>query len=159
MAGIVSATLIFLVMLIMIIDISGRAVLNLPVPSTFEIIEATMPFIVFLAWGYVEAKGENIRIDLLTRHIHERWKGLWNGLTDILTCVAGIFFFGLMTWGTFKHALGSWHVGEFMTGTVHLPLYPSKFIVPVGTALLLVQFSISLAKSVAGLLDGREKAA
>jgi TRAP-type C4-dicarboxylate transport system permease small subunit len=148
----VAALAIFFVMCLIVIDIIGRSFFNMPFPSTFEITEAGMAFIVFLAFGYTEATKQNIMVEMLTRHLPERW----GSLANIPTCLAGMFLYGLIFWGSWKHALQAWQVREFMTGTIALPLYPAKFVVPLGSALLLVQFLVDLVKGIASLLGNRE---
>lgn len=146
----VAASAIFLVMLLVVADVVGRNVLGAPVPGSFEISESLMVFIVFLAVGYVEATGGNIRVELLGSRVSERKRHLLHALT----CLLGILFFGLIAWDTWRYALESWAVREFMTGTLPLPLYPAKLAVPVGCAMLVVQFLIGLAGSLAVVLGG-----
>ena len=141
--GLVSAGLIWLMMFMIVADIILRAAFNIPLPSTVEISESAMVFIAFLAFGYTEATGGHIRVDILASRLPERAASWLN----ILGCLVGIFFYGLILWDTGQHAIQSWHVREFMTGQLPLPVYPAKFMVPLGCVLLIVQFLVGLVKS------------
>ena len=133
--GLVSAGLIWLMMFMIVADIILRAAFNIPLPSTVEISESAMVFIAFLAFGYTEATGGHIRVDILASRLPERAASWLNIL------------FSLILWDTGQQAIESWHVREFMTGLLPLPVYPAKFMVPLGCALLIVQFLVGLVKS------------
>ena len=141
--GLVSAGMIWFMMLMIVADIILRAIFNMPLPSTVEISESAMVFIAFLAFGYTEATGGHIRVDILASRLSERAASWLN----IVGCLVGMFFFSLILWDTGQHAIESWHVREFMTGVLPLPVYPAKFMVPLGCALLIVQFLVGLVRS------------
>jgi TRAP-type transport system small permease protein len=132
----ISLAFIFLVMFLITADIIGRAVFNTPVPGTYNIAESLMVFIVFLAMANTEAKRQNIRIAVFTN----RFPPVAQRVLNIIVCLAGAFFCALIVWCTWPVAVESWSIREYMTGQASLPLYPSKFMVPIGMFLLMVQF-------------------
>lgn len=148
----IAAGMLFIVMLMIVSDITGRYLFNKPLPSVVETAAAAMAFIVFLTFAYTEAMDRHIRVNVLVRHFPKPVRGL----VEIFVYLVCITFFSLLFWDTWQHALQSWHVREYMTATVPLPLYPSKFVVPIGTALLVFQFLINLARSVASVLSTTE---
>jgi TRAP-type C4-dicarboxylate transport system permease small subunit len=140
----ISLAIIFLVMLLITADIIGRAVFNAPLPGTYNIVESLMVFIVFLAMANTERKRQNIRIKFLTN----RFPPVAQRILHIFACLAGAFFSGLIVWCTWPAAMESWAIREYMTGQVSLPLYPSKFMVPIGMFLLMIQFLADIMASI-----------
>ena len=132
----VSLAFIFLVMLLITADILGRVIFNVPVPGTYNVCESLMVFIVFLSMANTEAQRQNIRIRVFT----SRMPASVQRTLNMLVCLAGAFFCGLVVWCAWPFAVESWSIREYITGQLSLPLYPSKFAVPVGMFLLMVQF-------------------
>lgn len=144
LANSVSLAFIFLVMFLITADILGRSLFNSPVPGTYNITESLMVFIVFLAMANTEARRQNIRIQVFTNH----FSPVVQKILNIIVCLSGAFFCGLIVWRTWPVAVESWSIREYMTGQVSLPLYPSKFMVPIGMFLLMVQFLADFVSSI-----------
>lgn len=148
-AAALSTLLIFLLMLLVTADVVGRYVFNSPLPGTFEISESAMVFVVFLAFAHAEARGQNIRISLLTSRLSLHQQAFF----EVLAALAGMFLFGLIGWQTWGPAVESWAIREYMSGPAPLPIYPSKLVLPVGSFLLVTRFAVSLVSAAVKLLD------
>ena len=147
--GEISSALIFGMVLLVSADVFGRYVLNKPLPGTFEISEALMVFIVFLAYAHTEATGGNIRIQLIERHITQRQKDL----LDAFAYALGFFIFGVICWQGWGQAMFSIEVGQRMQGLLRLPLAPAKLALVFGAALLAVQFFVGFVSKIANILQ------
>ncbi|MCC7346847.1 MAG: TRAP transporter small permease subunit, partial [Variibacter sp.] len=68
--------------------------------------------------------------------------------------ILGALFFGLIVWGSYEPALHSWTSGEFEgEGALHVPVWPARFIVMTGSALITLIYigqAIAAAKALFG---------
>ena len=135
----ISAVLIFFLVILVTADVFGRYALGSPIPGTYEITEALMVFIVFLAYAYTEAVGRNIRIQLIEKRITERQKVA----LDLLAYLLGMFIFGVICWQGWGQAWKAYGIDQRMMGMLRLPLWPSKFALVLGSFLLVLQFVIA----------------
>lgn len=129
----------FVLMLTVSVDVLGRIIFNRPIPGAYEIAEMLMVVIVFFSLAFCEAKDQHIRVEVISMHLPRRAQLL----LSILAYIAGMFLFGLIGFGSGKRAVASWIVREYSAGIVPTPLYPVKFVVPLGSFFLFIRFLIS----------------
>src|SRR3989304_943515 len=60
---------LLVMMLLVGADISGRRVLNKPIPGTFEVTEFLIAFVVFFALAYTQKAGGHVRVLVLTSRL------------------------------------------------------------------------------------------
>lgn len=147
----ISSLLIFFIVILITGDVFGRYALGSPIPGTFEITEALLVLIVFLAYAHTEATGHNIRIQLIDKRISERQKTI----LDLLAYSLGMFIFGVILWQAWAQAYISLEINQRMSGLLRLPLWPAKFAVVLGSFLLVVQFIISFITSINKIFRGK----
>lgn len=135
-ANAVSAVVVLLLMVLIIADITGRYILNHPVPMTYEVSSFMLVFIVFLAMAATQRRGAHIRVELFTLRLSPRTRAF----LDIVACVLGIMIYATITYQGFTWAWTSWKVGDYVAGLINIPRYPSQFVVPLGAAILCLQF-------------------
>lgn len=116
-------------------DVVGTKFLGLPVPGTLEITESTMVLIVFGALAYTQERRDHIRVELLYGYVGPRAKSFMEAVTHVLALV----FFALLAWQGINELIYSWEIREATMGTVRFPLYPARFLLVIGTVLLLLQ--------------------
>ncbi len=142
-ANMLSVISVSLIMLVIGGDIAGRFLFNSPLPSTAEIAKSLMVFVVLLALANAEFAGQHIRVEFIAGRLPHRVQDL----LDVFTYLLGIGLFVPILWTTWQEAWTSLLIGERIGGSLALPLYPSKFAVPVGSGLLILQFIIKGTKS------------
>ena len=103
-----------------------------------------MMAIVFLAFPYAESKGKHVKIEFLDRFLSPRQISA----LDTLACLVGVLIFSLITWQGWLQAMHSLQVDERMIATIRFPLYPAKFLLVFGAALLTIQFLIGLITNI-----------
>ena len=145
--SVISALFILVLMLLITADVVGRYALNSPLPGALEVSESLMVFVVFLAFAWAQRHGKNIRVEMAI----SRFPPWARSLVDILAIVLGLVVFSLIAWETWRSGLSSWRVREYMTGAVKFPLYPSKLVVPLGSALLCAQYLVDLSRHIGRL--------
>ena len=137
-------------MLLGVADVVGTKFLGVPVPGTLEVTESTMVLIVFGALAYTQSRRGHIRVELLYNHVGPRAKSFMEATTHLLAFV----YFALLAWQGFNEVLYSWEIREATMGAVRFPLYPARFLLFIGTLLLLVQLALDLLQDLGRMWRG-----
>jgi len=143
-ANLLSAVCVLILMVLVIADIFGRYLFNSPVPMTYEVGSFLMVFIVFLGLAYTQRMGAHIRVEFFTLHLSVRVRAI----LDILASGLGLLLYITIVYQSFIWARTSWQVGDYVSGLINIPRWPSQFVVPLGAALLCLQFLADIVKRV-----------
>ena len=127
-------------MLICFADVVGTNFFDWPVPGTLEITESTMVLIVFGALAFTQEKRGHIRVELLHGYMSPRIKSFMDAVTHILAFV----FFLLLGWQSIGELSYSWEMREATMGAIRFPLYPARFLLTAGTALVIAQLALDV---------------
>jgi TRAP-type C4-dicarboxylate transport system permease small subunit len=153
--GLISAVATFVMMLLVVANIVGRYLLNKPVTGTLEFTEALLVLIIFLSLALTQYDGGHIRVTLLTRRLPKRAARAVN----VFCMLLGALFFAWCAYAAWKFAYQSWTFGEQEWGTVVFPLWPVKFVVFAGIAMLAIQFLLdAIAETVMHIAADDERA-
>ncbi len=150
-ANLVSAACVLILMVLVVADILGRYLLNSPVPMAYEVGSFLMVFIVFLGLAYTQSVGAHIRVEFLTLRFSPKVRDI----LDIVASVLGLLLYATITYQSAIWAWASWQVGDYVAGLINIPRWPSQFVVPLGAALLCLQFLADVAQRVAELRSPR----
>ncbi len=123
-------------------DVVGTQFFGWPVPGALEITESTMVLVVFGALAYAQIRGGHIRVELVYTHVRPRGQAA----LDVLADVAGLVFFGLLLWQAIGEAVISWQIDETADGLIRFPLYPARWILVIGTALMIARLILDLIR-------------
>ena len=137
-------------MLLGVADVVGTKFLDWPVPGTLEVTESTMVLIVFGALAYTQERRGHIRVELLYTHAGPRGKSFMEAVTHVVAFA----FFALLAWQAIGELRYSWEIREATMGTVRFPLYPARFLLVLGVALLLVRLAIDVVGDLGRLWRG-----
>lgn len=151
----ISVLIIFLTAIWISADVLGRALLNRPIPGTTELVQVGILAIVFLGVGYALHQGRHIRTDVLVR----RFPPAIAHLCTALGCVIGAVIFSIVCVFGWEQACQAWSVQEFEGVQLQVPTWPSRFIMVLGSGLLLIQYLIDLVKALReamSLIGGRD---
>jgi TRAP-type C4-dicarboxylate transport system permease small subunit len=137
----------FLMMMHVSADVIARTVFNSPLPGTGEI-TATYYMIAgaFLPWAYVTYTNGHITADLFTKGLSDhasRWLDLF---VDLLTTI----YVALFCWQAFISAerkMASVEVWEIPGG--YLPVWPTRWILPVAGAAMILTLVFRIAARLA----------
>ena len=141
-ANAVSAAFVLRRMVRGVADITGRYVFNSPVPMAYEVGSFMLVFIVFLALASTQRAGAHIRVEFLTLRLPPRARAC----LDMLAYGLGLLVYVTILWRGFGWAWTSWQVGDYVAGLINIPRYPSQFVVPLGAAILCLQFVADVAR-------------
>ena len=121
-------------------DVVGTQFLGRPLPGALELTEATMVLIVFGALAFAQFRRGHIRVELVYTHMPPRVRASMDAFTHLVALV----FFGLLLWLAVDEAIFSWSIGEATQGLIRFPLYPARWILVAGTALMVIQLLLDL---------------
>lgn len=145
--AVVSAILCAGLALLVTAEVALRGFTGQSIRGIFEIAELGLVMAVFLGLGNAETIGTHVRVTLLTDRLSEAVANRVRAVGLLLACA----FCAWMGWELILRALESFNTGEFRTGLLNFPMWPSRAFVAIGTAFLAI---VLLAKSLV-LLTGR----
>lgn len=121
-------------------DIVGTQVLRKPIPGPRELTESTMVLIVFGALTYAQLRRAHIRVELiyLKTGPHAR------AAMDVIADICALIFFSLLLWQSINEAQYSLQIGEATVGLIRFPLWPARFTICAGTALMILRLVLDL---------------
>lgn len=127
------------------VDVVARGVFSAPLKGTYEIVQLSVVFIVFLQLADV------VRVDRLTRSdgflnlLHNRRPGLTANLRRIINAVSAIFM-GLIAYIMFPEFLHMWETQDYfgVPGLFTAPWWPIKLVIASGCALSCVIFTLKV---------------
>lgn len=131
-------------------DIVGTQVLLIPVPGPRELTESTMVLIVFGALAYAQIRRSHIRVELVYFQMPPRVRA---GM-DVITDLAAIAFYGLILSQAISEAQYSLQIGEATVGLIRFPLWPARFILAAGCALMILQLILHLIEDLIRIKTG-----
>lgn len=136
---ILAAVWAFVLTFVILADIVGRTVFNNPLNGVREIVANSIVMIVFLQAGYAIRSRSMLAADFLVAHFP-----VWLSRAALaLGYLLGALFFGLIIWGGWELAIASWVGDEFEgEGALHVPAWPTRFIILLGSALAIVNYLV-----------------
>lgn len=134
--AVVAGLITFAVMWMVDADVFMRKFFNAPLQGSFELTEAGLVLIVFLAIAFTQYRRGHIRVTLLTRHLP---RGVQHGLY-IVVLLVGALFFAWCTYAAVGNTILSYNINEREWGMIPIAIWPEKSAIAVGTLLLCLQF-------------------
>ncbi|MDF1855728.1 TRAP transporter small permease subunit [Pseudooceanicola sp.] len=142
---VVGSVALMLMMIQVSADVVGKFVFNSPVPVTLEMVSNYyMLAVVFLPFAAVERVEGNIHVELIYAHLPRAVKRV----LDIITYLLFSWLLWLLVTGTWKVALKKYKVGEYIMGSYSIAIWPTRFLIPIGCALLLALVLVKLVRAV-----------
>lgn len=136
---ILAALWAFVLTFLILADIVSRTAFNNPLNGVREIVANSIVMIVFLQAGYAIRSRSMLSADFLLVHFPPWARRAALGLGYLL----GAAFFALIIWGGWDLAVASWVGGEFEgEGALHVPAWPTRFIILAGSALAVVSYLV-----------------
>jgi len=137
--NLIAALVILGVMFIGVFQVFGRKLINLPFPGYVDIIEFMMGVFAFLSIAYTQRLGGHVRMEIIIKRF--RGRSLW--IVEFFGTLTVIGIVAILAWFGYEHFLRAWTIGD-STIDIEIPLWPSKLLVPIAFAVLLVRLFIQL---------------
>ena len=145
---VLSGILIVIMIFTATYGVARRYVFNSPEPYSYEISTMFLLFSFVFAISAVERLNRHIRVDFISSHLSERTQHV---ILNIIAPIMGLFFAIMLTWKGIEVSLFSLKIGEVSSSSWREPLYPIKFMVPVGYALLILVLLCKICKGFTSL--------
>jgi TRAP-type C4-dicarboxylate transport system permease small subunit len=127
------------------IDVVGRFVFASPLPGTLDLTQFLwMPVLVSLGLGYALLHGEHIRVSLLTARTSPQAQRM----IEIIGMGSTLAVTALLVWFGAEKATEAMGFAEKAVGTPWLLIWPSRWVLVIGLAVLLLQTMASLLRAV-----------
>lgn len=145
---------IFVIMLAVVADVSGRFLLGAPISGVTELVTMSVVAILYLQLGYTLRSGSMTRSDAVIGRLIRRHPRIGHGLT-IVFCCAGAGLMAAIMIGAWPKWLGALHSGYYVgiVGVFTFPDWPRLLIVFIGCALTGLQFLVLAAESARRMRD------
>jgi TRAP-type C4-dicarboxylate transport system permease small subunit len=146
----ISALGIALMILSTSLDTSMRFLFNSPLPGVFELNEVLLVVVVFLGIAWTQGERGHTRVVVVMRRLDTRLALK----IDIICWILCILFLAALGVQTAKEALRSFSINEFRWGSVQMPIWWAKGLVPLGCWLTCVQLLVDVWRDLQ-MLRGR----
>lgn len=146
MAMLVAGAGLFLMMVVVVLDVTLKYLINQPVPGTLEMVSFYfMSVCAFLPFAYVQKGEHHIVMTLAT----ERLPPAALRILIAVGYLVGAAYLGLIAWASANEALHMTEVGESSSAIYFdILIWPARWCVPLGTGLMacwmLLQASMAL---------------
>ena len=142
-----AAVAIIAVMVVVCINVVGRAVFGSPLKGTVDIVSLLGALIIAGAMAYTQILKGHIRITLFVERLPGRIRYIIASVIDLI----GFTLFGLISWQTILFARDTYDIGE-LSEVLKIPLTPFAVVITVGcialSLVLLVDLITALSKAV-----------
>lgn len=143
--ALLSGFAVFSLMILAVIQVTGRNLFGNPLPGYVDWIEQAMPLIAFMGVAYTQRNGGHIRMDILVGAL--RGRVLW--LAEFITTLAVFILMVLLVWGTWSHFQRSFDFGAVLWSRdssmdINLPIWPAKLLAPVAFSVLVLRLALQL---------------
>lgn len=136
-----AAIVVLLMMLHITLDVIAKYAFNHPLPGTLPIVaHYYMVAVVFLPLAFVEINKESIAVDLF----YQWFPGWMKYFATLLGTVCSITFFSVLAYQSYHNAKRAFGTGEFVDGTYLVITWPSRFLLPLSFASVVVVLLLRL---------------
>jgi len=144
----ISGILILVMSILSTYGVGRRYLLHRPEPYSYELSTMLLVACVVFAVAGLQRYKRHLRVDFIANFLPAT---VQNALIDIVTPIFGLFFVIIVTWKSWDNALYSMSIGETSQSSWEEPLFPVKFLVPIGMALLCLVLGAQLSRGIAVL--------
>jgi TRAP-type C4-dicarboxylate transport system permease small subunit len=138
--AVIAGSTIAMMMMSITIDASARYLFNKPIPGVFELNEVLLVVCVFMGMAWTQIEKGHIRVTAFLTRLSGQTCSICNILSWLVTF---IFLFII----TYQSAIGAWEsfqIREFRWGSVQMPIWWAKALVPIGCSMMNIQLIIDI---------------
>ena len=132
-------------------EVLARYIFHAPTFWAHGVAQRVFAFYFFIGGGYILLLKQHITMDL----IYNRFSLRKRAIVDVVTFPFLFLFCGVLFWKGIDFFWASWTLRETCATPFHAPVYPVKFVVPLGAFLLLLQGLVKFARDLTTAITGR----
>ena len=135
------------IMLLITVDVIGRAAFNHPVSGVPEIVKLSIVGIVWLQMAFTLRTDRHLRSNLVFGALPRRGQSV----VYALNCLCGVLVFGIIVYYTYDDLFSTYQRGTFEgEHPVRIPIWPIWALLVGGALLTALEYLIQFAKTVFG---------
>lgn len=143
--ALMSGVAIFSLMFLAVYSVTGRKFFSSPMAGYVDYIEAMMPIIAIMGISYVQRDGTHVRMDMLVGALKGRL--LW--FFELVSVLLILVLIVALTWGAWDHFDRSFDCARPLCSRdssidVGIPVWPSKLVVPLAFAVLVLRLLLQV---------------
>jgi TRAP-type C4-dicarboxylate transport system permease small subunit len=139
--GVFASVLLFLLMMLTVVDVTGRSLLNQPLTGASELTEITLACIVFLLLPQIARDQKHITVDLIGSVASRQVQAA----LDLVSGLTGCFVFSVIAWQMWGLAERAAGYGD-ATPSLGLPLAPVLILLAIMSFLTALGFLATILK-------------
>lgn len=147
--GVLTALVMFALMLVTLVDVLARYLVNAPIPGAYEITELLMGMLIFTALPVVTLGGRHVTIDLLDNVT----PGPVARVRNLLVTLVSIAVLAALAWQMWKLGGSMSEYGD-VTEYLRIPIFPFIYVISVLSGLSSALLSIVLVRDVIAIAGG-----
>jgi TRAP-type C4-dicarboxylate transport system permease small subunit len=128
--------IITLIMLAVCLNVIMKFAFNQPIVGVEEVTEQLLLYITFMGTAWLLKKEGHVAVDFVLMRMRPQTRSFFG----ILSCLIGILICTALTWYGFKVTWVNLRQGAYFSSVLELPKAPVYAIIPIGSALLFIQF-------------------
>lgn len=121
-------------------SVFGRYLINTPVPDMPTIGAELTIFIIFFSLSRTQRCNAHVRADSLISRLPLGARRVF----DMFGLLMGILLFSILTWQSWRLAVQSWIVRDAASVFPYYPLWPARFVIPFGSAMIVFRMILDL---------------
>jgi TRAP-type C4-dicarboxylate transport system permease small subunit len=141
----ISIVALALLMFIGAADVIGRYVFDVPIRGVYGICRMLMVAMVFLAMASAHHFRAHVTLDAVCSRLGAKTQAV----LGIITGIAALVIFSLLTWQSALKALNSFGTTEVLD-VLNWPVWPFQFLVPIGIGMLCLEILVQLVNHFIG---------
>lgn len=142
--AVLAAVTIALMILSTTMDATARYLINSPIPGIFELNEVLLVICVYMGMAWTQIERGHIRVTAFLMRVSDETEVKFNIFAWVVTF---IFLFIL----AYQSAIGAWEsfqIREFRWGSVQMPIWWAKALVPIGCWMMNIQLIFDIWKDI-----------
>lgn len=145
--GALSGFAVLAMMVVIILDVGGRAMFNLPVAGGNELSELLLVGLIFLGLAAAQQRRQHYTVDI-AMHL---FGPTARRVLDIGGLLLSLAVVALLAWLSAQQAWTATVQGEASYGTISFPIWPARIVIAFGLGLLALQLAIDIIKAARGV--------
>ena len=146
---VIAGVMMCLMMMHISADVLLKYMFNRPLTGTVELVQYYyMIGAVYLPLAFVQLRNRHISVELLFDRLPDWGQRAADGCA--LACAA--IFFGILAYQSLLDAVSAWQIGEIIMGSATIPIWPSRFFLPISFSLVCL---VSLVRLIDEVFLGR----
>jgi TRAP-type C4-dicarboxylate transport system permease small subunit len=142
--ALISAVALSVMMLLTVIDVSGRYLFNIPLNGAWEMIGLSL--VCAGTWALAKCQQEkgHVNVTVLLHRFSPRIEASILGFGYLL----GLFAFSIIAWGAFTRAYRYFSETGHYTDMLHIPYFPFMLMMAIGIGILALSLLVDLLHAI-----------